>query len=273
MGKVLVENEALVIPTRLLNSDIADWETVVNRISAGPLRENEGFSAIAPVIFKGTVSGLLVLSSSKYEEIPVAIVRQLSRVLANALEFAEMAIELESAKESLKEKDKVIGKLIETTFVAVFYANKDLLLQDCNKKFEEIAGISKIAILGKRIEEVLPEFASCISERDTKLETKRDQQYQFSVNLNQEAKHFLVRKFPVLDSEGGVSGIVGVMIEITESKEIEVSKIRNLLLQVIDLFPDPAFVVDEERRVVAWNHAIESLTGVSAESIVGKGNY
>lgn len=33
---------------------------------------------------------------------------------------------------------------------------------------------------------------------------------------------------------------------------------------------DPLFVVDEELRIVAWNAAVEELTGVSADAAVGK---
>lgn len=47
---------------------------------------------------------------------------------------------------------------------------------------------------------------------------------------------------------------------------------RNLN-QLIDFLPDPTFAVDTERRVIAWNRAIERLTGTSKEEIIGKGKY
>jgi len=42
---------------------------------------------------------------------------------------------------------------------------------------------------------------------------------------------------------------------------------------VIDFLPDATFVIDREGTVTAWNRAMEDLTGVPAESMLGKGNY
>ncbi len=45
------------------------------------------------------------------------------------------------------------------------------------------------------------------------------------------------------------------------------------LSEIIDFLPDATFVIDNRGRVVAWNHAIEELTGVDAAEMLGKGNY
>ncbi|MDD1677895.1 MAG: SpoIIE family protein phosphatase [Methanomicrobiales archaeon] len=42
---------------------------------------------------------------------------------------------------------------------------------------------------------------------------------------------------------------------------------------IIDFLPDSTFVIDREGRVIAWNKAMETLTGVSAEEMLGKGDY
>ncbi|HII99294.1 MAG TPA: PAS domain-containing protein, partial [Methanoregula sp.] len=42
---------------------------------------------------------------------------------------------------------------------------------------------------------------------------------------------------------------------------------------IIDFLPDATFVIDRKGTVIAWNKAMESLTGVPAESMIGKGNY
>lgn len=43
------------------------------------------------------------------------------------------------------------------------------------------------------------------------------------------------------------------------------------LKQIIDSLPDATFAIDSERRVIAWNRAIEEMTGIKKESILGKG--
>ncbi len=45
------------------------------------------------------------------------------------------------------------------------------------------------------------------------------------------------------------------------------------LADIIDFLPDATLVIDAEGKVIAWNRAIEELTGVPAQEMVGKGNY
>jgi two-component system, sporulation sensor kinase E len=44
-------------------------------------------------------------------------------------------------------------------------------------------------------------------------------------------------------------------------------------LDIIEFLPDPTFVLDKERKVIAWNQALEEMTGVKKEDIIGKGDY
>ncbi|MCX7816641.1 MAG: PAS domain S-box protein [Syntrophales bacterium] len=45
------------------------------------------------------------------------------------------------------------------------------------------------------------------------------------------------------------------------------------LKEIIDFIPDATLVIDRDGVVVAWNPAIEEMTGVKAEDMLGKGNY
>jgi PAS domain S-box-containing protein len=45
------------------------------------------------------------------------------------------------------------------------------------------------------------------------------------------------------------------------------------LADIIDFLPDATFVVNWEGKVIAWNRAIEKLTHIKAEDILGKGSY
>jgi len=42
---------------------------------------------------------------------------------------------------------------------------------------------------------------------------------------------------------------------------------------VVDFLPDATLVIDRDGRVIAWNNAMEVLTGVPAVSMLGKGDY
>jgi PAS domain S-box-containing protein len=47
----------------------------------------------------------------------------------------------------------------------------------------------------------------------------------------------------------------------------------EVLANIIESLPDATFVIDRDKRVVAWNRACEVLTGVPKEEILGQGDY
>ncbi|HKI50087.1 MAG TPA: PAS domain S-box protein, partial [Desulfobacteria bacterium] len=48
---------------------------------------------------------------------------------------------------------------------------------------------------------------------------------------------------------------------------------QRRLTQIVDFLPDATMVIDTEGKVVAWNRAIEQMTGVKAEDMLGKGDH
>ena len=75
--------------------------------------------------------------------------------------------------------------------------------------------------------------------------------------------------------EGTVTGIQVIGRDSTDRTRAE-SELRDTsrrLADIIDFFPDPTMVIDVDGNVVAWNHAMEELTGIPAGSILGRGNY
>ena len=63
--------------------------------------------------------------------------------------------------------------------------------------------------------------------------------------------------------------------DVTDRKQAEEALriAHRRVLDIIEFLPDATFVIDHERKVVAWNKAIEAMTGVKKEDIIGKGNY
>jgi diguanylate cyclase (GGDEF)-like protein/PAS domain S-box-containing protein len=48
---------------------------------------------------------------------------------------------------------------------------------------------------------------------------------------------------------------------------------RQKLLDIIEFLPDATFVIDRDKKVIAWNKAIEKMTGVPKKDIIGLGSY
>ncbi|MGC7879410.1 PAS domain S-box protein [Desulforudis sp. 1031] len=75
--------------------------------------------------------------------------------------------------------------------------------------------------------------------------------------------------------DGKQVGIYAIYSDISERKRAE-EKLRaahRQLLDIIDFLPDATFVIDQEKKVIAWNRAIEEMTGVLKEDIIGQGDY
>lgn len=79
----------------------------------------------------------------------------------------------------------------------------------------------------------------------------------------------------IFDDAGNLLEIQAVGRDITTQKQAEMAlqESEAKSRQIINLLPDPTFVIDREGRVIAWNRAIEEMTGVAAEAILGKGEY
>jgi PAS domain S-box-containing protein len=79
----------------------------------------------------------------------------------------------------------------------------------------------------------------------------------------------------VQDGAGKPLFLQGVMVDITERKNAE-AKLKDSerrLADIINFLPDATLVIDKEGYVIAWNHAIEAMTGVLAEQVLYKGDH
>jgi two-component system, cell cycle sensor histidine kinase and response regulator CckA len=78
-----------------------------------------------------------------------------------------------------------------------------------------------------------------------------------------------------IDPEDISAGLVFALVDITDRKQTEESlrSAHQQLMDVIEFLPDATFAIDHEKRVIAWNKAIEEMTGVKKEEMLGKSDY
>lgn len=53
----------------------------------------------------------------------------------------------------------------------------------------------------------------------------------------------------------------------------EYKNLEYPLVEILDFLPDATFIIDKEGKTLAWNQAMEELTGVEAKKILGKTNF
>jgi len=57
------------------------------------------------------------------------------------------------------------------------------------------------------------------------------------------------------------------------SDKLALSGLERLLIQLVDCAPDASFAIDTQGRVIAWNRAMEDLTGLRTSEILGRNGY
>ncbi|MBN1166129.1 MAG: SpoIIE family protein phosphatase [Methanospirillaceae archaeon] len=87
--------------------------------------------------------------------------------------------------------------------------------------------------------------------------------------------YFWAKASPLYDPAGNVVGAIETIRDITDrirSRE-EMRRTGQRLAEIIDFLPDATFVIDSDGFVISWNKAMEELTGVPGEEMLGKGKY
>lgn len=61
----------------------------------------------------------------------------------------------------------------------------------------------------------------------------------------------------------------------TARRQAEISLVESekRLAEIIDFLPDATFAINRDGIIIAWNRAIEEMTGLSAEAMLGKGDH
>ena len=79
----------------------------------------------------------------------------------------------------------------------------------------------------------------------------------------------------MVDADGNVTGIIGFELDITKRMQTQ-EELRNAQKEfqdIIEFLPDATFVIDRDKKVIAWNRAMEEMTEIQKDYMIGKGDY
>ena len=123
------------------------------------------------------------------------------------------------------------------------------------------------------------------------LEGVRQPPYEVDVyHKDGSARRLVIIETPILDNDGNVVFIEGMARDITQKRKneeqleeyrehleelvqhrtIELKNSQQRLLEIIDFLPDPTYVVDNDKKIIAWNQTIEKIFGISKNKAMGK---
>ncbi|HOG97974.1 MAG TPA: ATP-binding protein, partial [Methanothrix soehngenii] len=176
-----------------------------------------------------------------------------------------------SLRESEQEKAAILGGLKN---VAVEYLDPFMRLIWINDNLQESIGLSADEMLGARCYEAVfgrsEPCSGCTVARAINMGASQEGDL-----ITPDGRTWISRSSPLKDADGKIIGVVHVLIDISARKSAEraLKESERRLADIIEFLPDATFVVDKNGKVISWNRAIEKITGVKAELILGKGDY
>jgi diguanylate cyclase (GGDEF)-like protein/PAS domain S-box-containing protein len=131
--------------------------------------------------------------------------------------------ERKNAEAALQESRNFLHDIIENNGTVICVKDHDGVHKLVNKKWEEVIGMKRDMILGKKFEDYYPgEMADALRRNDLEvIQNGKAFEYDELINDGKTKRHFLSVKFPMRDENNAITGICVMANEITERKRAE----------------------------------------------------
>jgi PAS domain S-box-containing protein len=180
---------------------------------------------------------------------------------------------------------EVLAKIIDGTSIASFVINRQHKVTHWNTAIEALTGIQREEVIGTDEQwrafytEKRPVMADLMVDGASadkieayyrgkcKKSDLSDGAYEaedFYTALGRNGKWLHFTASPIRDDNGEIIGAIETLEDITERKSAE-----EMLAKIIDGYSIPSFVINRQHKVTHWNTAIEALTGIKREGIIG----
>ena len=176
-----------------------------------------------------------------------------------------------------KQSGEYLRKLANSISDPIFVKDRQHRLTLVNDAECALTGRERKDLIGKTVYDLFPkEQADIFWGRDEIVfETGEESENEAQITDAQGSARTVVTKKTIYTDKAGNRFIVGVMRDITERKEAELAlqAAHRELQNIIEFLPDATLVIDREKRVIAWNRAMEDMTGLKKSDILGQGEY
>lgn len=116
----------------------------------------------------------------------------------------------------LVEQSKLDNVLLNNIRGAIFWKSKENKLLGCNEAFCKLVDLQKEQILGKDINEILPELCSKINKHDFFIH-----EFETTIKIKNETLNVLIRRKQYFNKKDEEAGVVTVIHDITDFKKLQ----------------------------------------------------
>jgi len=182
-------------------------------------------------------------------------------------------------EEALRRSEQRFRNMVETTNDWIWEVDREGKYTYVSPQIKKILGYDPEEMIGRTPFDFMPSGESRRLSLIFMDYSAQQQPFSFleNINLHKDGRQVVLEAngVPYFDSDGAFLGYRGIDRDITERKSVEkeLSTAHRQLQDIIEFLPDATFVIDRDRRVIAWNRAIEEMSGVAKEEIIGRGDF
>ena len=185
--------------------------------------------------------------------------------------------ERKRAEESLRQRETTLSSVFKATPVGLCIM-KDRVFQSANKSWYDIFGYAEADIIGhttRILYENEDEYERVGRELVAGLSESGFAAVQTKLRRKDGASRDATVIAAPLQPEDLTQGMVVTIEDITDRRraEDELRESQRTLVDIIEFLPDATLVIDRYGKVLAWNRAMETMTGVKKGDMLGKGDY
>ena len=168
-----------------------------------------------------------------------------------------------SPEAALRQSQQIIVAILNAVPARIFWKDKNLVYLGCNTPFARDAGFtSPEDIIGKDDYQMGWQEQAELYRADDRqvIETGHSKLLIDEPQTTPDGKAItlLTSKVPLRDSNGEVFGVLGTYLDVTERARLEEQlSFSNILhTTAMENSPDAIVVVDENARIISFNHAV-----------------
>lgn len=187
--------------------------------------------------------------------------------------------DLQNANELLLESERRFREMLENVHLVSVIMDTNGNINFCNDFLLRLTGWKREEVLNRNWFDLFIAADKKEMKRDAMEAVQQGVMNYHSTNQiqtrNGERRLIFSNNTLLRDTKGNIVGTAIIGSDITERLKAEehLRTAHQELIDIIEFLPDATFVIDKDRRVIAWNKAIEEMTGVLKQEIIGKGDY